>query len=152
MFSLTQNLWHILFLIFFFFAGILEYATLLVLKKYWNFEQSKVAKTQIRKPGSANGIKVLEVNAGNQESDQNQSNFEYFSKRFDKWAFIGCSIYIMLFAIIYMIIALSKWFLTYSRQKCLEDLLENISIRWANTIEPNPSRVAIIFYSLVSWG
>ena len=67
-----------------------------------------MAKTQIRKPGSANGIKVLEVNAGNQESDQNQSNFEYFSKRFDKWAFIGCSIYIMLFAIIYMIIALSK--------------------------------------------
>ena len=99
---------HILFLISFLFAGILEYATLLVLKKYGNFELMNVAKTQIRKPGSANRIKVLEVNDGHQESDQNQSNFESFSKRIDKWAFIGCSIYIMLFVIIYMIVALSK--------------------------------------------
>ena len=87
----------------------LEYATLLVLKKYGNFELSKVAKTQMRKNGSANRIKGLENDAhGNLESHQNQSNFESFSKRIDKWAFIGCSIYIMLFVIIYMIVALSK--------------------------------------------
>ena len=67
-----------------------------------------MAEMQIRKHGSAKGIKVLEVNEGNQESDQNKSNFESFSKRIDKWAFIGCSVYIMLFAIIYMIVALSK--------------------------------------------
>jgi hypothetical protein len=97
-----------LFLISLSFAGILEYATLLVLKKYGNFEPSKEAKMQIRKHGSANRIKVSEVNDGHQESDQNQSNFESFSKRIDKWAFIGCSIYIMLFDIIYMIVALSK--------------------------------------------
>ena len=110
MFPLTQNLCRSLFLISLSFAGILEYATLLVLKKYGNFELSKVAEMQIRKHGSANAIKVLEVNDGNQESDQNKSNFESFSKRIDKWAFIGCSIYIMLFAIIYMIVALSKWY------------------------------------------
>jgi hypothetical protein len=80
---------HILPLISLSFAGILEYATLLVLKKYGKFEPSKVAKMQIREHGSANRIKVLEVNDGHQESDQNQSNFESFSKRIDKWAFIG---------------------------------------------------------------
>ena len=95
-------------LISFSFSGILEYATLLAFKKYGNFEQSKMAKMQLKKVGSVDTSKVLEVRSGNPESNQTPGNFKDFSKIIDKWAFIGCSIYINIFVIIYMIVAFSR--------------------------------------------
>ena len=93
---------------FFPFSGILEYATLLALKKYADFEQSKMAKLQIGICGNVDKTKVLEVKNGHLESNPNPVNFKFFSKRIDKWAFIVCSIYILMFVTTYMIIALSK--------------------------------------------
>ncbi len=95
-------------LILFCFSGILEYATLLALKKYGNFELLGMAKMKLRRGGSVDTSKVLEVKNGNLESDQTPGNFKDFSKIIDKLAFIGCSIYISVFVIIYMIIAISK--------------------------------------------
>ena len=63
---------------------------------------------QLRKGGSADTSKVLEVRSGNLESDQSPGNFKDFSKVIDKWAFIVCSIYIPMFVTIYLMIALSK--------------------------------------------
>ena len=90
---------------FFPFSGILEYATLLAIKKYADFEQSKMANLQIGICGNVDKTKVLQVKNGHLESNQNPVNF---SKTIDKWAFIACSIYILMFVTIYMIIALSK--------------------------------------------
>ena len=95
-------------MILFCFSGILEYATLLGLKKYGNFELSRMAKMKLRRGGSVHSSKVLEVKNGNLESDQTPGNFKDFSKIVDKLAFIGCSIYISIFVIIYMMIAISK--------------------------------------------
>ena len=92
-------------MILFCFSGILEYATLLALKKYGNLELSRMSKI---KGGSVHSSKVLEVKNGNLESDQTPGNFKDFSKIIDKLAFIGCSIYISIFVIIYMMIAISK--------------------------------------------
>ena len=77
-------------------------------KKYGHFEHSKMAKMQPRRGGSVNTSKVLEVRSGNPESYQTATNFKDFSKIIDKWAFIVCSIYINIFVIIYMIVAISK--------------------------------------------
>ena len=81
------------------FLGILEYATLLALKKYGNFELSRMAKMKLRRGGSVHTSKVLEVKNGNLESDQTQGNFKDFSKIIEKLAFSGCSIYISIFVI-----------------------------------------------------
>ena len=95
-------------LISFLFSGILEYATLLALKKYGNIEQSNIAKMQLKRCGRVDTSKVLEVKNGNLSSNQTPVNFKDFSKVIDKWAFIVCSIYINIFVIIYMIVAFSK--------------------------------------------
>ena len=63
---------------------------------------------QMRRGGSIGNSKVLEVNTGHLEFDQKQADFKNFSKTIDKWAFIVCSIYIMMFVTIYTIVALSK--------------------------------------------
>ena len=62
----------------------------------------------MKRGGSVDTSKVLEVKNGNLESNQTQGNFKDFSETIDKWAFIGCSIYINIFVIIYMIVAYSK--------------------------------------------
>ena len=80
----------------------------MALKKYADFEQSKMAKLQIGICGNVDKTKVLEVKNGHLESNQNPVNFKYFSKKIDMWAFIVCSIYILMFVTIYMILALSK--------------------------------------------
>ena len=63
---------------------------------------------QLKRCGRVDTSKVLEVKNGNLESDQTPENFKDFSKIIDKLAFIGCSIYISIFVIIYMMIAISK--------------------------------------------
>ena len=77
-------------------------------KKYGNFEQSKMAKMQLKSSGSVDTSKVLEVRRSNLASNQTSVNFKDFSKIIDKWAFIVCSIYINIFVIIYMIVAFCK--------------------------------------------
>ena len=80
----------------------------MALKKYADFEQSKMAKLQIGICGNVDKTKFLQVKNGHLESNQNSVNFKYFYKTIDKWAFIVCSIYIPMFVTIYLMIALSK--------------------------------------------
>ncbi len=57
----------------------------------------------MKRGGSVDASKVLEVRSGNLDSDQTPGNFKDFSKIIDKLAFIGCSIYIIIFVMTYML-------------------------------------------------
>ena len=62
----------------------------------------------MKRGGRVDASKVLEVRSSNLDSNQTPGNFKDFSKIIDKLAFIGCSIYINIFVIIYMLVAFSK--------------------------------------------
>ena len=78
-------------------AGILECAILLAKKKYQSH-------------GIA-GVDRVKPNRGSQDSDDDgtASNFDDLVRKIDKWTFIGCSLFIIAFNIIYWLVALSNY-------------------------------------------
>ena len=66
-------------------VGILEYALLLTKKKYFASQKSNLFKVT-------------------PEKDQNEKSESYETeKRIDKWTFLGCSVFILIFIIMYCI-------------------------------------------------
>ena len=66
-------------------VGILEYALLLTKKKYFLSQKSNLFKVT-------------------SERDQNEKSELYETeKRIDKWTFLGCSVFVLIFIIIYCI-------------------------------------------------
>ena len=73
--------------------GIMEYAMLLTMKRYLPIESTEVIKVQPN--GSFN-------------QDKNQFDIDNFSKKMDKWALIGCLIFIIIFTAAYWTIAIGS--------------------------------------------
>ena len=67
-------------------VGILEYAVLLAMKRYKK---------------SSNIIQVKQPKSPIDQNNTFSANFDVFSRTIDKWAFVGCSIYILTFIICY---------------------------------------------------
>ena len=73
--------------------GIMEYAMLLTMKRYLPIKSTEI-------------IKVQPTESMNQ--DKNQIDLDDFSKKIDKWALIGCLIYIIIFTAAYWTIAIGS--------------------------------------------
>ena len=73
--------------------GIMEYAMLLTMKRYLPIESTEIIKVQPN--GSFN-------------QDKNQFDIDNFSKKMDKWALIGCLIFIIIFTAAYWTIAIGS--------------------------------------------
>ena len=73
--------------------GIMEYAMLLTMKRYLPMKSTEI-------------IKVQPTESFNQ--DKNQFDFDNFSKKMDKWALIGCLIFIIIFTLAYWTIAIGS--------------------------------------------
>ena len=71
----------------------MEYAMLLTMKRYLPMKSTEI-------------IKVQPTESFNQ--DKNQFDFDNFSKKMDKWALIGCLIYIIIFTAAYWTIAIGS--------------------------------------------
>ena len=71
----------------------MEYAMLLTMKRYLPIKSTEIIKVQP---------------SGNLNQDKNQINLENFSKKMDKWALIGCLIYIIIFTAAYWTIAIGS--------------------------------------------
>ena len=71
----------------------MEYAMLLTMKRNLPIKSTEI-------------IKVQPTESFNQ--DKNQFDFDNFSKKIDKWALIGCMIYIIIFTAAYWTIAIGS--------------------------------------------
>ena len=71
----------------------MEYAMLLTMKRYLPMKSTEI-------------IKVQPTESFNQ--DKNQFDFDNFSKKMDKWALIGCLIFIIIFTAAYWTIAIGS--------------------------------------------
>ena len=71
----------------------MEYAMLLTMKRNLPIKSTEIIKVQPN--GSFN-------------QDKNQFDIDNFSKKMDKWALIGCLIYIIIFTAVYWSIAIGS--------------------------------------------